>query len=154
MAGRQMGSRIKIRRDVNANLSAVNPVLEDGELIYTKDTRVLKVGDGVKDWVHLPRLVFDSEGANGVRLVKRVYGNTFERDWSEVVVGANSWVHGLVDSNGVGVYPDGYEIYYHVKNGVSAGYRLQVTDGSNNAFNTVLFNKVNCVFVRGGSNMH
>lgn len=73
-----MGSRIKHRRDTSANLAAANPILADGELGYAKDTRVLKMGDGVNTWQNLPRLVLDSNGTNGDNLLKLVKGVGFE----------------------------------------------------------------------------
>lgn len=45
-----MADLIKIRRDTAANWSVANPILNDGEIGYEKDTRLLKIGDGVTHW--------------------------------------------------------------------------------------------------------
>ena len=37
-----------------ARLTAVNPVLLAGEVVYESDTRRHKIGDGVKAWNALP----------------------------------------------------------------------------------------------------
>lgn len=41
---------IRIRRGTSALWSQYNPVLQDGEVAYDKDTNKLKVGDGVNNW--------------------------------------------------------------------------------------------------------
>jgi hypothetical protein len=43
----------RLRRDTAAEWTRVNPVLADGEPGYEKDTRKLKIGDGVSTWTTL-----------------------------------------------------------------------------------------------------
>lgn len=45
-----MAKRIQSRRDTAANWTASNPTLADGEFGYEKDTKRLKIGDGVTAW--------------------------------------------------------------------------------------------------------
>ena len=40
--------RVQMRRDTAANWTSANPVLLDGEFGIEKDTRLFKIGDGVK----------------------------------------------------------------------------------------------------------
>jgi hypothetical protein len=56
-----MGAQIQFRRGKAAFWDSENPILRDGEPGYEKDTRKLKIGDGVTHWRELPYLV----GANG-----------------------------------------------------------------------------------------
>lgn len=49
-----MGSRIQIRRGIADFWEDENPILHDGEPGYEKNTRRMKVGDGVLPWKELP----------------------------------------------------------------------------------------------------
>lgn len=48
-----MADIIQVRRDTLANWTSINPVLADGELAFEKDTKKLKVGDGVSSYTQL-----------------------------------------------------------------------------------------------------
>jgi hypothetical protein len=45
-----MAFRIQIRRDTASKWSVNNPILLEGELGYTTDTKLMKVGDGTTEW--------------------------------------------------------------------------------------------------------
>lgn len=45
-----MATKIQLRRDTAANWGTANPVLADGEMGIEKDTKLWKIGDGVKNW--------------------------------------------------------------------------------------------------------
>ena len=45
-----MPDKIQLRRDTAANWASVNPVLADGEIGYEKDTKQIKVGNGITQW--------------------------------------------------------------------------------------------------------
>ena len=67
-----MASRIQIRRDTNANWSASNPILAQGEIGYDIDSlgtnnSLYKIGDGVSDWNTLPYQSMG--GSDGVQSV-------------------------------------------------------------------------------------
>jgi len=47
---------IKVRHDTAANWTSRNPVLAYGEYGLEDATFLLKIGDGVTDWQHLPYL--------------------------------------------------------------------------------------------------
>ena len=47
---------LQIRHDEAADWTTRNPVLAQGEYGLETDTFLIKVGDGVKDWAHLPYL--------------------------------------------------------------------------------------------------
>jgi len=49
-----MKGRIQHPMYTAARLTAVNPVLLAGEVVYESDTRRHKIGDGVKAWNALP----------------------------------------------------------------------------------------------------
>ena len=48
-----MADIIQVRRDTLANWTLNDPVLADGELAFEKDTKKLKVGDGVSSYTQL-----------------------------------------------------------------------------------------------------
>ena len=54
-------AQIQVRHDIEANWAAVDPVLRDGEVAYSKDLNRIKVGDGARKWSELKYL----GGTNG-----------------------------------------------------------------------------------------
>lgn len=46
--------KFQLRRDTNANWTAANPILLDGEPGVETDTKKFKLGDGVSHWSTLP----------------------------------------------------------------------------------------------------
>ena len=48
-----MAVQIQLRNDTAANWTAANPVLAQGEMGIETDTRLFKIGDGVKTWSQL-----------------------------------------------------------------------------------------------------
>ena len=53
---------LQIRNSIAENWVTRNPVLAQGEYGLESDTFLLKVGDGIRDWQHLPYLnKFDAE---------------------------------------------------------------------------------------------
>ncbi len=44
---------IKLRRDLAANWISNNPILEDGEFGFEKDTNKFKIGNGIDTWINL-----------------------------------------------------------------------------------------------------
>ena len=56
MATNSVKVTLQIRHDEAADWTTRNPVLAAGEYGLETDTYLIKVGDGVKDWVHLPYL--------------------------------------------------------------------------------------------------
>jgi hypothetical protein len=49
-------AEIRVRRGLAAQAAANNPVLADGEPGWEKDTRTLKIGDGVTPWLALAQV--------------------------------------------------------------------------------------------------
>ena len=47
---------LQIRRDLSTNWVTRNPVLAQGEFGIETNTFLIKIGDGVRDWTHLPYL--------------------------------------------------------------------------------------------------
>ena len=48
-----MAVQIQLRNDTAANWTSANPVLAQGEVGLETDTRLFKIGDGVKTWSEL-----------------------------------------------------------------------------------------------------
>lgn len=71
-----MATRMQVKRDTAARWLQTNPVLADGQVGFEKDTRYMKIGNGVSTWAQLPYLnyyttgskVADSEMVDGVSL--------------------------------------------------------------------------------------
>ena len=63
----------KLRRNTAAQAASNNPILEDGEPGFAKDTRVLKIGDGTTPWNDLLPIV----GGSGVDLADGVSPTVF-----------------------------------------------------------------------------
>ena len=59
-----MSDCIRIRTDSNANWSAANPVLLDGELGYDTTAKNIKAGDGTTPWLSLPYLCGPCTGSS------------------------------------------------------------------------------------------
>lgn len=53
-------AQLQVRRDIEANWRAVDPVLRDGEIAYSKDVRRIKIGDGASAWSELNYLITDN----------------------------------------------------------------------------------------------
>lgn len=61
MATNTVKVTLLVRNDEAADWLARNPILGRGEFALESDTQLLKIGDGVRDWEHLPYLnKFDS----------------------------------------------------------------------------------------------
>lgn len=45
-----MAVQIQLRNDTAANWTAANPILAQGEMGLETDTRLFKIGDGIKTW--------------------------------------------------------------------------------------------------------
>ena len=56
MATNTVKVTLQIRHDEAADWTTRNPVLAAGEYGLESDTFLIKVGDGVRDWAHLPYL--------------------------------------------------------------------------------------------------
>ena len=56
MASNTVRATLQIRHDTPQNWVTRNPVLANGEYGLEANTFLIKVGDGVRDWVHLPYL--------------------------------------------------------------------------------------------------
>lgn len=53
-------AQLQVRRDIESNWIAVDPVLRDGEIAYSKDVRRLKIGNGASRWSELSYLITDN----------------------------------------------------------------------------------------------
>jgi len=56
MATNTVRVSLQIRHDEKADWESRNPTLIAGELGLEADTLLVKVGDGIRDWTHLPYL--------------------------------------------------------------------------------------------------
>lgn len=56
MATNTVRVTLQIRQDSAADWLSRNPTLAEGEYALESDTYLLKIGDGIRDWTHLPYL--------------------------------------------------------------------------------------------------
>lgn len=56
MAVKRLPVQILIRHSTSQNWTTANPILEQGEFGLETNTFLIKVGDGIRDWTHLPYL--------------------------------------------------------------------------------------------------
>lgn len=56
MATNSVKVTLQIRHDTSSNWVTRNPILAQGEYGLELDTFLIKIGDGLRDWVHLPYL--------------------------------------------------------------------------------------------------
>lgn len=59
-----MSTRMLQRRGTAAEAAAANPVLGDGEVGWERDTKVIKIGDGVTAWNDLPSAYVRTNGGD------------------------------------------------------------------------------------------
>jgi hypothetical protein len=59
-----MATRMKQRRGTAAEWASQNPVLDDGEIGFETDTKVIKIGDGVSVWDALETAHLDKTGGS------------------------------------------------------------------------------------------
>lgn len=77
---------LKIRNDLAANWTTKNPILSSGEIGFENDTLLVKVGDSIHNWGHLPYLnkldpqFFTKEADGSITL-----NNEFEELITEVI---------------------------------------------------------------------
>lgn len=56
MAEKRLPVQILIRHSTSQNWITKNPTLEQGEFGLETNTFLIKIGDGIRDWIHLPYL--------------------------------------------------------------------------------------------------
>lgn len=56
MVANSVNIGLQIRRDTAANWTSKNPILREGEYGLETDTKLIKIGDGSTNWIHLPYL--------------------------------------------------------------------------------------------------
>ena len=56
MATNSVKVTLQIRHDTSSNWVTRNPILAQGEYGLELDTFLIKIGDGLRDWTHLPYL--------------------------------------------------------------------------------------------------
>lgn len=73
-----MATRMQQRRGTAADWAAQNPVLMDGEIGFETDTHMIRVGDGVTQFLNLPRYAgpIGPQGSSGAQGPQGIQGNT------------------------------------------------------------------------------
>lgn len=112
-----------------AALTAANPVLLAGEVVYESDTGRHKIGDGVKAWSALPYAGGGNfEGNITADRVTQDSGHRFVSDaeklkWNDKADNdlANVTLAKLLSTNGYYKAPDGLMLQWGVQNGNSTG---------------------------------
>lgn len=66
-------TRIQVRRGTSAEWNTADPVLGQAELGFDSGSGVLKVGDGSKNWNHLPtQIKSDATGISGASGISNI----------------------------------------------------------------------------------
>lgn len=136
-----MATRMLQRRGTAAEWSAANPVLGAGEIGYTTDTKVVKVGDGVTAWNTLvadvlTRSIMDATGdlivGNGADSVTRLARGATGQVLAVKADGTLEWVnpYSVVDAAEDLIVGAGADSVKRVAKG-TIGHRLSVkADGT------------------------
>lgn len=92
-----MADKIQIRRGISTVWTLVNPILADGEFAYERDTKQMKIGDGVTPWNNLEYLKIEA------------LDSKFNQDLIGVIDGVNRsfTINGTYLSNTTRVYLNG-----------------------------------------------
>lgn len=85
-----MATRMLQRRGTAAEWAAANPILGDGEIGYSTDAKVIKVGDGVTAWVSLVSISVDK--ARDSELLDGVDSTYYLQKGGSRAVGRNTQV--------------------------------------------------------------
>ena len=110
MATNSIRVTLQIRHDSATDWAAVNPVLGEGEDGLETDTYLLKIGNGVTDWAHLPYLNKLSD-----RYFKRMsdgsltFSDSFAQEINNIIVNSGGAAQIVInDDPELGTDPVGY----------------------------------------------
>lgn len=94
-------AKILIRRGTAATATSNNPVLDDGEPGWEKDTRTFKIGDGETPWTELPGVTGSGGSGGDVPVGTMVMLRKTGVSWPTRPAGGTAirvhWVGGAVD---------------------------------------------------------
>lgn len=132
-----MATLMKQRRGTAVQWSTINPVLADGEIGFTTDTRVVKIGDGVTAWNSLAadfltRSIMDATGdllvGAGADSVTRLARGTTGQQLAVKADGTLEWVNpfAVVDSAEDLIVGTGADAVKRLAKG-SVGQRLTIS---------------------------
>lgn len=127
---------LQVRHDTQANWETSTLILANGEIAYTTDTHIMKVGDGTKTWSQLEPTIGVPQGGNPNDLLVKLSSTDADVGWSSNItvdsltfdptagvavstIGQLAWdsAVGAVDvqlNDGVTQHI-GQEVYYRVK---------------------------------------
>ena len=100
MATNSVKATLQIRHDTSTNWTTRNPVLAQGEYGLETNTFWIKVGDGVRDWAHLPYLnkldasYFKQEADGSI-----TFSDSFMSDIAALQAAAGQAIENLVITN-------------------------------------------------------
>ena len=100
MATNSVKATLQIRHDTSTNWTTRNPVLAQGEYGLETNTFWIKVGDGVRDWTHLPYLnkldesYFKQEADGSI-----TFSDSFMSDIAALQAAAGQAIENLVITN-------------------------------------------------------
>lgn len=129
-----LDAQIQVRRDTEANWAAVDPVLRDGEMAYSRDINRIKIGDGAHKWSELKYMLSiglseyytREEVDNLIKEIKKITDHFFyDEKNSAVATNKNLYSTGTVASGGAAQVGQGggssggttgeYKMYTHTQ---------------------------------------
>lgn len=73
---------LQVRHDTQANWEASTLILANGEIAYTTDTHLIKVGDGTKTWSQLESTIGVPSGGSTDNVLVKLSGDDYDVGWS------------------------------------------------------------------------
>lgn len=130
MATNSVRVTLQIRNDSSTDWTARNPVLGEGEFGLENNTFLIKVGDGVTDWQHLPYLnKLDPTYFKLMSDGSLTFSDSFAQDINNIIANAGGDAHLVIaDDPEVDTDPVGYSfLRRYVTEAISAAGHLTRT---------------------------
>lgn len=128
MATNTVRVTLQIRNDAAADWEARNPVLGEGEYGLETDTYLLKIGDGVRDWEHLPYLnKLNSEYFKHMNDGSLTFSDSFAQQINNIIINAGGDAHIVIsDDPEIATDPVGYGfLQRYIADAISAAGHLK-----------------------------
>lgn len=94
---------LQVRHDTHANWEISTLILADGEMAYTTDTHILKVGDGTKTWSELQIVSGLPAGGGDNYVLVKASNADFDVEWSPNIPVTSATVDSLYFNTSAGI---------------------------------------------------
>ena len=110
MAVNSVKVTLQIRNDTSTDWTARNPVLGEGEYGLENNTFLIKIGDGVTDWQHLPYLnKLNGDYFKRMTDGSLTFSDSFAQEINNIIINAGGDAHIVInDDPEIGTDPVGY----------------------------------------------